>query len=330
MKTSLLFVLLTVILAIFASAVEATLKVGVVGLGQMGVAIVQCYDSHEVEVHAWNRGEQRRQDVKDLHLKHVQVHDTLEEVLASTDLVIMAVVGGEDLENAEALIKSVPASLWKEKTLMQYSAHEPLSARKHKEFIDSLGANLIAGAMLAMPEDVCGDEGLYMVATEHASVLEKATPTLEKMGQLVPFEDDVGLASLADIGVLQSVYFGITGFELTYLLLERYGAPPAFAERLLEICTKVMTLWFPVIAKMVYHVMSTKKWKESVDNADMGRDVFRVHAQFCQKMDVVDDIYLQSWLKYTGRIEDGTDALSRWIEFATKPGIATKSMSAEL
>lgn len=321
--SALLVAALSAVLLASAAAQETETTVGVVGLGQMGQAIVQCYDSHKVQVHAWNRGEERRQQVQALNLENAQVHETLEDVLESADLIIMAIAAGDGLQNAETLIKSVPASLWKGKTLMQFSAHEPTSAKTHEAFVRSLGADLIAGAMLAVPEDVCGDGGLFLVASTDASVLQQATPVLEMMGPLSPFTDDVGLASLADIGVLQSTYFGVTGFEMTYKSMERYGAPPWFGERLRELCAKTAPEWLNYCVKMSHHVMSTKQWTESVDNAEMVIDVFHSHYQFFRKMGIADDIYLKSYLKYAGKIPDKSHAVSRWIEYATKP-VATE------
>lgn len=320
--------LLSVFLAVVAPAhVEAsdTLAVGLVGLGQMGQSIAKCYDRRKVQVHAWNRGEQRRQQVRNMDLKHVHVSDTLEVVLASADLILMAVVGGEDLQNAEALIKSVPAVLWNNKTLVQYSAHETLSAKKHKHFLDSLGAHLIAGAMLAQPEKVCGHIGLFLIATEHASVLQSAAPILEMMGPLVSFEDDVGLALLADIGVLESVYFGITGFEMTYLMLERYGAPPNFGQRLVELCSKMMQLWFRDISQMAHHVMRTKHCRQRSHGERRFSRALAVFGKVGPRDGHQPALVAD---QRGGHFE--TQAASRWIEFVvTDPGGAT-AQSAEL
>lgn len=290
-------------------------KVGVVGLGQMGKAIVECYASHGYQVHAWNRGKEKAQVVKDLGLENVKVHDKLEEVLSSTDLVIMAILGGEDLKTAEAVVKSVPKKSWKGKTLMQYSAHEPTSANSFDKTIQSLGAKHIAGAMLAMPEDIC-HEGVMIIASKELSTIDKHRSTLEKMGPLVELEEDVGLASLVDIGVLQTVYFGIMGHEMTHLMIERYGAPKWFEERYLKIVTEVGPAWLPVICKQVSHVITTKKWKESIDSVELIVDVFQVHLAFFEKMGIVSDTYLHFYLKYVNKVADKKDACSRWIEHA--------------
>lgn len=291
--------------------------VGIVGLGQMGKAIVECYNSHGVIVHAWNRREERRKEVKDLNLKHVTVHDSLEDLLASTDLIIMTIVGGDGLSNAEALILSVDPSLWKDKTIIQYSAHEPLAAKRHQQFIEGLGAHLIAGAMIAEPKDVCKpDDGIYFVATQEPKVLENATPILELLGPLEVFLDDVGLASLSDFGVLESTYFGITGFELTYLMAEHYGTSPEYRERLFNLCSKWVPLWFPAFTKGKYHVMSTKRWTECVDNKEMAMDVMHIHLQFCKKMGVSDGLYLENYIRHLERISDSKSDIARWTEYA--------------
>jgi len=324
-----LLVAIAVAVTIFAPAAvraettgsDKNLVVGVVGLGQMGQSIVQCYNQHGYQVHAWNRGEARRQQVQDLGLKNVQVHDELEQVLASTDLVIMAIMGGVDLRNAQELIQSIPAKFWKGKTLMQYSAHEPLSAKNHEKLLHSLGANLIAGAMMAEPQDVCG-EGRFFVASTNSAKLEEFVPTLAKMGTVIKFEDDVGLASLADIGLLQSIYFGMSGLEMAFLLMERYGAPASFQEGFHGLATEVVTAFFPSFSRHVAHVITTKKWTETVDTKEVGMDVFEVWLAFLKKMGVADDTFLHSFYKYLQLVPNDKDAMSRWIEFAVVKPIA--------
>ena len=295
--------------------------VGVVGLGQMGQSIVQCYDQQGYQVHAWNRGEARRQQVKDLGLQNVQVHDELEEVLASTDLVIMAIWGGVDLQNAQELIQSIPAKSWKGKTLMQYSAHDPLSAKKHEKFLHSLGANLIAGSMMAEPREVCGKGGMFFVASTDSAKLKEFAPTLAKMGPLTEFEGDVGLASLADIGLLQSVYFGISGLEMAFLLMQQYGAPASFQEKFFELSKEVVRSFFPSWSQHVYHVITTKKWTETVDTKELCTDLFEVWFDFMKKMGVADDTVLHSYYKYVQRVPNDKHAISQWIEFAVEKPI---------
>lgn len=328
--TIVLFALALAAVTIFApySAVRAETTndgnkvVGVVGLGQMGQSIVKCYSQHGYQVHAWNRGEARRQQVEDLNLENVYVHHQLEQVVTSTDLVIMTIMGGVDLANAQEVIQSIPAQSWKGKTLMQYSAHEPHSAKKHQDLLHSLGANLIAGSMMAEPQQVCGKEAMLFVASTDPTNLKEFVPTLAKMGALTKFENDVGLASLADMSLLITVYFGMAGLEMAYLLIERYGAPVSFQEAFHELATRVVTVFFPSWSQHVSHVITTKRWTETVDTKELGMDVFETWFAFLEKMGVAKDTFLHSYYKYMRLVPSDKDAMSRWIQFAVDKPIA--------
>ena len=74
------------------------------------------------EIHAWNRSEWRRKEVENLQLAKVSVHADLSACVQNADLIIMNVVGDEDLATANRLIKSIPEASWKGKTLVQYTS----------------------------------------------------------------------------------------------------------------------------------------------------------------------------------------------------------------
>jgi len=270
--------------------------IGVVGLGLMGKAIVECYASQpHFQVHAWNRGESRRRQVRDLNIDNVKVHDTLEDFLAATeDIVIMAIFGGEDLQNANALLRQ--SNLWKGKTLVQYSAHEPTSAQEHNKLVSFVGGELIAGAMMAVPSWIC-HEGTFFVSSTNTSTLDKVMPVLKPMGTIVRFDEDIGLASLADIGILQTLHFGVTGHEMAHLLMERYGASKKFREQFVDLTAKIAPPFLKETALQVSKGILSKNWKEAGETGDsvaIVLDVFSIHLSFFRKMGIPNDTYLDS------------------------------------
>ena len=72
---------LTLLLALGIGAVKAAdgQEVSVLGLGVMGKALVQCFSSKGYSVHAWNRGEAKRKEIRDLNLSGVTVYEDMEE-----------------------------------------------------------------------------------------------------------------------------------------------------------------------------------------------------------------------------------------------------------
>lgn len=165
--------------------------VGVVGLGGMGAAIVKCCDQHGFEVRAWNCGQALRNQVEKLGLQYVIVNDKLEDAKTSSDLIIMTIKAGNNLENVRNMVESIPAKSWEGKIIMQYLAHEPVAARNFEKVVASVGGNLIAGAMIAEPGDDCGNVEIYFVASSEKATIVKHRKTLEKMGPLVPFRPHI-------------------------------------------------------------------------------------------------------------------------------------------
>ena len=79
-------------------------------------------------VHGWNRSPDKAAALKDV--SNVQIHTSAADaVAAASNLVIMNVVGDKRLATAEKIIKSVPLEAWKGKTLVQWSSHQPYSAK---------------------------------------------------------------------------------------------------------------------------------------------------------------------------------------------------------
>lgn len=93
-------------------------KIAILGLGNMGKKMVQVFAEKGYEVHGWNRSERRRKEVENLQLAKVLVHADLDACVQSANLIIMNVIGDEDLATANRLIKSIPEASWKGKTLV--------------------------------------------------------------------------------------------------------------------------------------------------------------------------------------------------------------------
>ena len=76
----------------------------ILGLGNMGKALVQCYSKKGYQVHAWNRGEKNRKAVEALVLDNVKVYSDLKSAVEAAELIIMSVIGDKDLATATKII----------------------------------------------------------------------------------------------------------------------------------------------------------------------------------------------------------------------------------
>lgn len=279
--------------------------VTVVGLGLMGSAIAQCYVQKGYEVHAWNRGKSRREAASNAG---IHVYETLQEALSKSNLIIMSVVGDCMLSSAASLIQSIPASQWKGKTLVQFSSHEPTAIKTQERLVQSLGANLIGGAMMAVPETVGTKEGVFLVSANDPEIIQTNLSYLQVLGRVVVFDGgDVGLASLADIGFLQSIQFGVAGNELSCLIFERYGVNDNFRKTYLELVPSVVPPIYLQCASFASKAVFADEYQEMAKTflrASSHLAVLETHQFFYEQMGLKEETFLSLYLKKFRKVPD--------------------------
>lgn len=294
--------------------------VTVLGLGAMGKAIVQCYASSQggnnYHVHAWNRGEEKRNAVKGL--EHVTVHDNLIDAVWKSSIIIMTIDSDKSLAGAEALIRSSPPNLWNNKTLVQFSGHLPTAIKQQDALFVSMGGTLIGGAMIAVPETLCSEQAVLLLSATK-SMDQQLTTVLSKLGRVVPpYEGDVGLAALANIGLVQALTFGLAGHEMAHLLLERYGVSSTFTDQYVNLVTEIVPSYVPMLFGVISRSVVSKNWQESyVPSADFVR-LLEMHADFIAEMGVASDTYMEGYIRYLKKIPDAAHGPSAWIQHSVK------------
>eukprot|EP00546_Thalassionema_frauenfeldii_P013987 CAMPEP_0178929566 /NCGR_PEP_ID=MMETSP0786-20121207/20679_1 /TAXON_ID=186022 /ORGANISM="Thalassionema frauenfeldii, Strain CCMP 1798" /LENGTH=286 /DNA_ID=CAMNT_0020605853 /DNA_START=137 /DNA_END=997 /DNA_ORIENTATION=- len=277
----------------------------------MGKAVVKCFAKNDYSIHAWNRGERNRQVIKDLHLPNVEVYDQFYKAVEQSDIVFMHIDAGTNLANTNTLIRSTSeSSSWKDKILIQFS-----SIRQNK-YMSSLDGTLVSGAFIAVPETICSDAAMILVSASEHSTLKTVNSTLSHLGSVVHFDNDIGLAALANMAIIQALTFGLAGHEMAHLLMEQYGAPLEFIEQ----CAQVIMSVVPSYAKMLYGIVSksitSKQWSQSyVPSQDM-LNLLEMHARFLREMNVKGDTYLEGYMKYLRKISNSTHGPSAWIQHA--------------
>mmetsp|Transcript_13286 Transcript_13286/g.18821 ORF Transcript_13286/g.18821 Transcript_13286/m.18821 type:complete len:398 (-) Transcript_13286:298-1491(-) len=316
--------------------------VTVLGLGDMGKAIVKCYSKHGYIVHAWNRSEKNRQIVQDLHLPGVHVYDDLSAaLLAKTEefsdsnnnnIVLMNIDAGSHLSIPQSLItkQTDGAALWENKILVQFSSHTPTDAVAHQELISSFKGHLVAGALVAVPETICSTSATILVSssdndeinesksTSSLALLEETQGTLEHLGNLVQFTENVGLASLANMAIIQALTFGVAGHEMAHLIMEQYGVSDEFRSKYLELVTTVITSYVPMLYGVVSKSISTKLYQQYsyVPSKDFLR-LLEMHQTFIvNDMNIAPDTYLEGYIRYLRKVADPLGSPSAWVDSA--------------
>ena len=314
----LLFTLLVSFCSFCLADGDKVKTVTILGLGGMGRAVAECFASKGYHVHAWNRGAENRYKVRGV--PNITVHDDVEGAVEASQLVIMVLVADRHLESATSVITSIPKETWKNKTLVQYSTHEPTSILAQEKMMESLGAKLIGGAIVAVPHIVCSNTGSYMVSSTKDELLEETLPILKELGPVVTYPGNVGYAALAYLGLIQSLQFGLAGHELSLLLMKRYGAPRKLVEQYLELIQSSIPTYFKRFSRLATSAVLDNDYEGLAKTflpSDAYLEILEMQAYFCGQMGVeLEDTYLDQYLKVLRRLpKDGSVGPTAVIEY---------------
>lgn len=288
-------------------AEEEMTNITVLGLGGMGRAVAECFASKGYyHVHAWNRGEENRDKVRGV--ENITVHDDLKSAVDASALIAMVVVADRNLQAATSIIESTPKDSWKNKTLIQYTTHEPTSILKQEKLMESLGARLVGGQIVAVPHLVCSNAGSYLVSTTDDDLLEETLPVLEALGPVKSYPGNVGYAALAYLGLIQTLQFGLAGHELSLLLMKRYGCPRELVEQYLELIQTNVPIYFKRFSGLATKAVLDSDYESLAKTflpSPAYLEILEMQAYFCEQMGVVlEDTYLDQYLKVFRRLPD--------------------------
>lgn len=282
-------------------------SITLIGLGIMGRAVAQCYSNKGYKVHAWNRGKRNRDLTEAMNLQNVVIYDDPNEAIKESNLVLMMVLADQMLATAESVIKSINKEMWKGKTLVQFTSHEPFAIKAQEELMTSLQANLIGGAMMAVPTNV-GTNGIFLVSSTDPDLLEENIPALEALGTVVQLEGDTGLASLADIGLLQALQFGLAGNELSCYVFQRYGVDQKFKDTYMELIPKTTLPILEHLSHLASKAVFSDDYGEQAKTYTAAGHlaVYDAHQYFFERMGLKGRTYLSVYLEQFRKVE-GTD-----------------------
>lgn len=323
----LLFLLLLLLIVSVSLAEEEKASITVLGLGGMGRAVAECFASKGYRVHAWNRGKENRDKVRGV--TNITVHDDLQSAVEASDSIAMVVVADRNLQAATGIIHSIPKESWKNKTLIQYSTHEPTSILAQEKLMESLGGRLVGGAIVAVPHIVCSSKGSYLVSSTDDDLLEETMPVLEALGPVTTYPGNVGYAALAYLGLIQSLQFGLAGHEFSLLLMKRYGAPRKLIEQYLELVQSSIPTYFIRFSGLATKAVLDNDYESLAKTflpSNAYLEILEMQAFFCEQMGVVlEDTYLDQYLKVFRRLpSDGSVGPTAVIEkYKTNADVGT-------
>ena len=195
------------------------IHIGVLGLGQMGSALAQCFVANERPVIVWNRTPAKTKAFSGLTVVATSAADACEQA----ELVVMCVA---DYTVAHSVLDTdeVRASL-RGKTLVQLTSGAPADARRSEDWARKHGISYLDAAILNYPAGV-GDEHTAVFYSGEKSSFDKFQTELAVLGGLTQYVGDrVGAASALDCALLEFYYAASTGLLHAAALCEAEEIP---------------------------------------------------------------------------------------------------------
>jgi len=195
------------------------IHIGVLGLGQMGSALAQCFVANERPVIVWNRTPAKTEAFAGLTVVATSAAAACEQA----DLVVMCVA---DYTVAHSVLDAdeVRAAL-RGKTLVQLTSGAPADARRCEVWARKHGIGYLDAAILNYPAGV-GDEHTAIFYSGEKCFFDKFQTELAVLGGLTQYVGDrVGAASALDCALLEFYYATSAGLLHAAALCEAEEIP---------------------------------------------------------------------------------------------------------
>jgi len=275
-------------------------SVTIIGVaGRVGSALARCFSSRgNVQVHGYNREYSKVQALRGL--PNVKIHHHLADALKESQLVIMAVTPDAHLHTAHLIIDSEDSRLWRDRHLVQFTTHGSFAAREQSELLTSLGGQWSAAALVGLPSSICTEEAVYMVSGSEPKKVEKLLRRLR--GRVMPLGSEPGAVGALNAAVVQSLYFGVMGYRVGHMLLQKYtrhfgGVLEQTFANLME--TPQMDAVAHSYRKVARQAMETRDW-DAERKAHMSVDVLfgtlEVGHFLMQRLGMEREIFLSEFL----------------------------------
>ncbi|WP_199443761.1 NAD(P)-dependent oxidoreductase [Umezawaea beigongshangensis] len=181
-----------------------TVRVGVLGLGEMGSALATALVDAGHRTTVWNRSADR---VPPLVQRGATAATTVREAVLAADLVVVCLF---DAASVHEVLDPVADQL-AGRTLVNVTTTSPEQAAEIGAWAAAHGAAHLDGGIMAVPAMI-GHQGATVLCSGSASAFAEYRPLLDLWGESTYFGDDPGLASLYDLALLAGMYVMFAGF----------------------------------------------------------------------------------------------------------------------
>ena len=151
--------------------------------------------------------------------------------------------------------------------------------------------------------------------------MTRVTPTLEALGRLEIFAGDVGYGALVDIAMIQTLWFGITGFELSLLFIEKYGAPKSISDRFVALAQELFPIYMPIFFGQVAASIGNRDWNNCYMTTASQVLALEMHIAFLKRVGIAEaGIFNGIYLKYIKKLQkaEPDSACSAVVKYYSK------------
>lgn len=196
------------------------MRIGIIGIGAMGRAFVERYQSQGFLISVFNRTPEK---VQDLAESGVVVCSSVDELLASCDTIILMVSDAAVISDVLALAPSEDQSTeLRGKTILQMATISPSQSILIEEAVVSRGGRYLEAPVLgSLPEAKSGT--LIIMAGGSQAVFEDALSILQVLGAEPRYIGETGSAAALKLAMNQLIASLTAGFSLSLGYAQQNG-----------------------------------------------------------------------------------------------------------
>ncbi|KAF4461896.1 6-phosphogluconate dehydrogenase nad-binding [Fusarium albosuccineum] len=238
----------------------------IVGVGNIGAAIVKKWLEKGITVTMWNRNPDRPW-LKDLVDLGAVFEKNLNTAIAKSDVLLLSVAAYNNITEFFSSILPLEKDQ-SPKTVINITTGTPHQAREMNTWFKSNGiAKYLDGAIMVTPELVGTEHSSIWLSGETEEVVSEISSMLSPLGKLHYVAQDPGAASLWDIAALAAMDGMLTGGLMAMNLLKRQkastdGKPPSVELPVRKIVVPLLSSFLPFLGDIA----------AALDEEDWGRN----------------------------------------------------------
>ena len=329
--------------------------ISLIGLGGMGMAIAKCLTKNGYTVHGWNRSPRSTGSMDE---ERFIIHSTPNEAISSSNITFFVINSDSQLQTIhDFLLQTVENTsidddddnnnnnnditlldTMKGKTIVNMVNHQPFAVHELDLLLQGNNVTQVVALLFGVPETVCSSQSHILVSsssksnnllqkttttqiTTNASTTRLVTSSLNTIGLVHEFSsNDIGLASIVYLCLIQSLYFGLAGYELSILILTKYvtmmilqqqkrnesendtsninSAIETIINQFQKLASTLLSTYIPAFMPIISNTITKQQWDQSYVPASAMIDMFDMHQIVFDKLGLLQDSYHTVYTKY--------------------------------